>query len=225
MKNKIFFIGFLSVILCYGSAYADRLIFDNGLSMEGVISQETEDEIALDIGGGTVKFKRSKIERVIRSSNSENKSLIQNWKVGKAKRASEIPSFAKKRGTVKMEHGVSGMVVNTLLNKKVNAKLVLDTGASLVVLSRPIARRLGINMESKDIIQVGLADGTEVNAVRAVLDYVSVEGVQLENVETAVILSEGETLLNRDGLLGMSFLGNFNFRIDTDNGELILERK
>jgi len=68
------------------------------------------------------------------------------------------------------------------------------------------------------------ADGRIIDAKFIILDSVSVEGLEVKNVE-AVVLLEESTMNVGDGLLGMSFLNRFNFQIDTVNKKLILEKR
>ena len=116
-------------------------------------------------------------------------------------------------------------MVNALLNKKVEAKLLLDTGASTVLLTKRLAEKLGIktNGENKNKGKVRLADGREVDGMYMRLDSVNVQGVEAKDVGTVVLLEHTKTN-SHDGLLGMSFLSKFNFQIDTVNKKIILEK-
>ena len=116
----------------------------------------------------------------------------------------------------------SHVIVAALLNNYLKVSLLVDTGASLVLISKVIAHRLGISIEDKDsFIYVTLADGKKTEAYPVVLKTVKVGQVQVQNVKAAVLI-EGKSM-SADGLLGMSFLENFIVRIDGKNNKLILE--
>jgi clan AA aspartic protease (TIGR02281 family) len=102
----------------------------------------------------------------------------------------------------------------------------LDTGASLVVLRKNIAQKLGIDLRNvQSDLKMQLADGRQVNVKSLVLESIKVQNAEAKNVEAAVILDE-ETQGSEfyDGLLGMSFLRKFNFKIDQKEKKLILEK-
>ena len=69
-----------------------------------------------------------------------------------------------------------------------------------------------------------MADGKQINAKQIVLDSIKVENVEAQGVEAAIILDEISDAGLQDGLLGMSFLKKFNFKVDQRNKKLILEK-
>jgi clan AA aspartic protease (TIGR02281 family) len=112
------------------------------------------------------------------------------------------------------------------LNGKVDAKMVLDTGSSLVMITKNVALKLGINLSAatKPDLKAQVADGRQVNAKRIILGTMEVQGVVAKNVEAVVLLDDTGSLGFGDGLLGMSFLNRFNFKVDQKAKKLILER-
>jgi len=113
-----------------------------------------------------------------------------------------------------------GIVVTADINGKQTARLLVDTGASLTVISCAIATGLGIDTdELKQSITLVLADGSTTSAKFILLDSVSVGEVKAPNVSAAVI--EEAPSPGVDGLLGMSFLNNFSFSIDAEKQKLI----
>ena len=123
-----------------------------------------------------------------------------------------------------VEYTVDGrsIVVETMLNDLVKARLIVDTGATLVVLSPHIASQLGI-VQAKEgaLIAATLADGRQVKASPVILKSVTVGGVTVKNVEACVLESTEDT--QEDGLLGLSFLKHFVIKIDATNNSLIFE--
>jgi len=114
------------------------------------------------------------------------------------------------------------MVVNTLLNGTVSARLIVDTGASIILLDEQKVTELGIRFSGKEsFITVTVADGREVKARAFTLDTMKVGNAEAYDVEAAVL--EDGVGSSEDGLLGMSFLKNFALKIDNANQRLILE--
>lgn len=117
----------------------------------------------------------------------------------------------------------NGIVVGAVLNDKVKASLVVDTGASLVVISKRIADQLGVNEnETNRTIELVLADGRKVTAQPVVFSTVDVAGSKVKNVMGAILKDAMDP--DADGLLGMSFLSNFFVKIDANNNSLVLEK-
>ena len=124
--------------------------------------------------------------------------------------------------TVTSRHEGSNLIVNVTLNDKVTASLIVDTGASLTVLSRDVAKKLGIGPKATlGEIDAAVADGRVVKAQAVLLDSIAVGKARVERSMAAVLpTSESKA----DGLLGMSFLKHFVVQVDAKNDLLILER-
>jgi len=222
-------------------ANADIIYLKNGRSIEGIIKSEDESSIKLDIGIGTVGFKKNEIERITRSSEDESGQLRQKWeqkrleteermqkeRIEREERLQEEAEMRErqpKRIEVAEEKG--RIFVNAILNKTVNVRLLMDTGASVIVLTNNIGKQLGISFANrhKDIIKLQLADGRKIDAQYISLKSVSVQGVEATGVDAAVFLEDTDDLAFNDGVLGMSFLNRFNFKVDQGNKQLILEK-
>jgi len=109
------------------------------------------------------------------------------------------------------------------INGKKKARLILDTGATSVQISSEIAEKLKINVSKGKKVQCTLADGSVVWARSIMLDEIELDNVSVKDVSALVI--ENSIDQDSDGLLGMSFLNNFIFQIDTDKDLLILQHK
>lgn len=84
-------------------------------------------------------------------------------------------------------------------------RVMVDTGASVVALTRADARRLGLRLDAADFTgQVTTASG-KVRAAPVSLRAVAVGSARVENVE-ALVLEEGLP----HSLLGMSYLGRLS---------------
>jgi aspartyl protease family protein len=93
---------------------------------------------------------------------------------------------------------------NALINGKA-VRVMVDTGASAVVLTRDDARRLGLASRDSDFTGEVLTASGPAPAARVTLRRVSVGGAEARDVEALVV---------RDGLphslLGMSYLGRLS---------------
>jgi aspartyl protease family protein len=97
-------------------------------------------------------------------------------------------------------------------------EVMVDSGASVVVLSHDDAERAGLNIRAQDYTQrVSTANGAT-RVAPMLLDRVSIGNITVRNVEAAV--SEPGKL--GQSLLGMTFLGRLQ-RVDMRAGVLILQ--
>ena len=240
-KNIIYIsLTFLVILFSALTAGADTIFLKNGNSLEGFIKSEDAERVELDLGFGSITFYKNTVKRIYRSDNSESALIYKKWE----EKRKEIEEQRKEAETassgvlVKSERKISvssrqitlqreggQIIVDTLLGGRVWAKLYLDTGASLVVLTDKIARELRLNPEKiKEDIQLQAADGRMVKAKYVLLKSVSVQGVKIDNVEAAILPEEVKDPKLKDGLLGMSFLRNFNVQIDQEKNRLVLEK-
>jgi len=212
---------------------ADTVYLKNGRTIEGFVLEENPESILLDVGFGKVGLKRSEIESFSRSNENDSERLRDKWlrqKAASLEREKEAklkevsaPKPAPKYVTIVDEHGQ--IVVEALLNRKVKASLFLDTGASLMLIKESVAKQLGLDAAAlKEDMKLKLADGRESIAKHAVLSSVSVQGVEAQNVDVAILSADIKDPALKDGLLGMTYLKNFNFKIDQKNKKLILEK-
>jgi clan AA aspartic protease (TIGR02281 family) len=115
------------------------------------------------------------------------------------------------------------IIVDAVLENSVTARLMVDTGASIIVISADMARRLGIEYGSiQKQIEIIVADGRTVQAKPIILQSVKVGDAEVKNVQAAILEKEG--VGGADGLLGMSFLSHFIMKVDSATNKLILER-
>jgi aspartyl protease family protein len=108
---------------------------------------------------------------------------------------------------VKTKPGAGVVVVKVLINSRVTGEFIVDTGATLVVLSRAFAERAGISTRGAPSLLAQTANGVTSGALVA-LDRVDLQGVHAARVPATVV----DNLGGVDGLLGMSFLARFDLR-------------
>lgn len=82
-------------------AKADIVYLKNGRSVKGLIKKETEESLELDVGIGTVKFRREEIESIHRSNSNESAFTRQGWQrqeeLEKEKRLKRTENIKKKK--------------------------------------------------------------------------------------------------------------------------------
>lgn len=229
--DKVLF--FLSVIFfssCHIPVSADTLYLKNGRSIEGIINSEEEGFVTLDVCGGSIKFKSNEIDRIERSGLQEQGEIQQKWEKQKLDAQNRMlarqQEEERKPKEIEFSQDSQSITVPVTLNKKVEVSLVLDTGASIIMLRRNVADKLGINLNNvTPDVQATLADGRKVNAKHVLLKNVRVQNVEAENIDASILLDDAGTGPGfGDGLLGMSFLKNFNFKVDHKEKKLILEK-
>ncbi|MCE1226057.1 MAG: retroviral-like aspartic protease family protein [Geobacteraceae bacterium] len=101
-------------------------------------------------------------------------------------------------------------------NETVQARMLLDTGASVTTISPQLANRLGIRPEHTSRSVGRVADGSFITAYNTVVDYMQVGPKTKHSVEVAVLPMNGPTM-GFDGLLGMNFLGDFRYHVNLGN--------
>ncbi len=115
--------------------------------------------------------------------------------------------------------GNGNHAVDVTINGSTKLRLMLDTGASMVVLHPSVAPQLGIrNIDKQPKIIVSTAGGKELNAI-GVLNSVKVGQAVVPNVEATF----NSHMDPNGGLLGMTFLNDFRFEIDRQQNLLILK--
>jgi len=254
VAKVIFLITLVSGSLIIG-ANADMVYLKNGRSLEGSVVSEDGRGIDLEVGFGRITIEKNQILKIDKSTPEESEVLYQKWeqrkleanereaqiRLRKEKEQIEAVPSQEKYQVVKEEarkeskpHYIDidpkdrHIVVDAFLNKKIHASLMLDTGASIVMLSKAIGQRLGVdlNIDPNDkagIVTMTVADGRKIQAKYVRLESIKVESAEVENVAAAVLLEDTEDTRLFDGLLGMSFLSKFNFKVDRENNRLILE--
>jgi clan AA aspartic protease (TIGR02281 family) len=229
MFLKSFLFAILVLFFLVSPLMADTVYLKNGRTIEGFILEENPESIQVDVGFGKVGLKRSEIESFSRSDDKDSGRLRDKWlrqKSASQERAKEEKlkeESGPKHATIADERGQ--MVVEVVLNKKVKANLILDTGASLVVIKESVAKQLGLDASAlKEDMKLKLADGRESTAKHVVIPSVSVQGVEAQNVDVAILAADVQDPALKDGLLGMTYLKNFSFKIDHRNKKLTLEK-
>jgi clan AA aspartic protease (TIGR02281 family) len=134
-----------------------------------------------------------------------------------------VVNMATGKHAVKLTRRGNSFVTDVLLNRKVKTELIVDTGATDTVISASLAKKLGISLNKGQNVLCQVANGSTVSGKQINIKEVRVGGAKVYNVQ-AVVLDSGE-IGNSPGLLGMYFLNNFVFKVDTEKELLVLQRR
>jgi clan AA aspartic protease (TIGR02281 family) len=139
-------------------------------------------------------------------------------------RAAETEKAPPPRKTsVPIEKHGEVVVIEATLNNKRSAKFVVDTGASYTLISNALARDLAIDVgQGAKTLPFQTANGL-INAPVTHLESISVGGIEIKNLPTAVHDAVPDSQVS--GLLGLNFLSHFRMDIDTQKRVLHLEKK
>lgn len=128
--------------------------------------------------------------------------------------------------SIPFERTPSGLiVVSVVLNDHIGTKLILDTGADTVVLTPVLAARLdqdtaGTGEEITLHTNCGPVSGHVFRIKK--IDLGSVSKREVRSIIAPIAAS---TLGGYDGLLGLSFLGDFKITVDYKKGRIIIGRE
>jgi sRNA-binding carbon storage regulator CsrA len=97
------------------------------------------------------------------------------------------------------------------------ATMILDTGSATTCISEEFAARLGIDLTATRKTTTKLADGSVIDIHVSNVDEVSV-GFRKKSPLEVSILHRAVNSDRHDGLLGIDFLGDFQYQLDLQNG-------
>ncbi len=113
------------------------------------------------------------------------------------------------------------MYVNVVVGKK-TARMVVDSGATLISLTSETANELGVDIpQDAPELKLVTADGREIPAKAVLLPRVRVGQFEAKDVRAAVLHPSAN---GAEPLLGMSYLGNFKFEINKNDKTLKMLR-
>ncbi|MFV1951800.1 MAG: TIGR02281 family clan AA aspartic protease, partial [Nitrospinota bacterium] len=113
----------------------------------------------------------------------------------------------------------SNFLAQALLNRSIKADLMVDTGASITLISRAVADKLGLKHDlNLPKLPFSTAGGIVWQPL-VMLKSIKVGDAEVKNVEVSV----SSKFKGLDGLLGMNFLDEFNISLNSTSGKLILK--
>ena len=124
----------------------------------------------------------------------------------------EVPGRIASGGEIQIPLTPDGnnFLVDVVLNGRVTASLVLDTGAALVDISTEVAQELGF-------IPSSIAAKKTFSTANGTVDHpiITLDTVKIGNAQSMLVEgSINDSFQGFDGLLGMAFLGDYRFEID-----------
>ena len=156
----------------------------------------------------------------------QSKGAQQELKVYQPSAPSQAPDpdrvLIAEPGRVKMTPTKPGgtVVVDVLLNRRVTAPMLLDTGADFTVLTKQVARDIRLSALDHLPTQEFKTAGGAVRFPIATLQSLRVGTAEARDVEVAIDI-DGHMPM---GLLGMTFLRHFKVTVDHQRGQVTLER-
>ncbi|HOU77890.1 MAG TPA: retroviral-like aspartic protease family protein [Syntrophales bacterium] len=125
---------------------------------------------------------------------------------------------------IPFERSATGIIlVEAVFNGHARAKMVLDTGASVVLISEAFAARMRLGADAgggrRALLKTagGDVEGRSVTIARLEV------GDAVREAVPAAISPKNQVFEGFDGLLGLSFLGNFRVTIDYRNSLIVLK--
>ena len=130
------------------------------------------------------------------------------------------PEANASEATIQLVRQGNSLLIPVTFGSSVKALMVLDTGASVTMVSRNIAAKLKLQpsgwrtvSSAIGVIQVGTIPVPEV----------SVQNLRVKNL--TVTVQDLPVASGAEGLLGLDFLGNFKVQLDSASGTVHLQRK
>ena len=132
----------------------------------------------------------------------------------------EEPEAAGRGAEIPFERTSSGLIlVEAVLNGGVKAKMVFDTGADIVVITEHLSKKLRQDLSQGGQTLILHTNCGEVRGISFVVNKIELGNAVKENVRS-VITPDDLALSGFDGLLGLSFLGDFKITVDYQKGKI-----
>lgn len=135
----------------------------------------------------------------------------------------------KETGTIKFELVRYRPFVNVMVNGKGPLRFVVDTGASLSVLSEEAANKLGLKAVARGGSARAVGGNGSFPIVYGLLDSMTLGDVRIESVPIYIrtVHHTPDTPLNAraDGYIGLSMLANYLITLDYQKREMILDHR
>jgi clan AA aspartic protease (TIGR02281 family) len=155
-----------------------------------------------------------------------SKHDLQELKVYKSRETSAQPESGEAPrvdgGRAKLAPTKPGgvVVVEAVLNRRLTVPLLLDTGADMTILTKPVAKELWIPAIDRLPKMPFHTPGGVVNFPITTLQSLRVGTAEVRDVNVAID-TDGHLSV---GLLGMSFLRHFKVTVDQQRGQVQFER-
>jgi len=206
---------------------------DNALPIGTVTTGESVTPIAETQGAGGIKWylvkSRSGVVGWIKHGESEQAKKADHFfrslppePSGIVIRIPTTSAAAAARNAVIIPVTLNGgsIIVPVTFNGTVTANLLLDTGASMTMISRRLASNLALPAIASGLIS-GI--GGTINAQIARLDSIKIGEAEVGGMPVSI--HDLSRFPRFEGLLGMDFLGRFHVSVDSGKQVLVLTPK
>lgn len=130
--------------------------------------------------------------------------------------SAELPAETPKRFEVPyeaFEGRARRIIISVTLNGSITAPMLLDTGASVMLISPYLADRLGLfDKRHGKLVTAAKGIGGPVPAILTIIDKVSVNGASAKCIPATIAPLPSSHF---EGLMGMDFMANYRIGIDT----------
>lgn len=112
----------------------------------------------------------------------------------------------------------NALMVSAKLNDRATGTFVVDTGATYTSISQELADSMGPGLRYVGTVRITTANG-QIDVPKVIIDRIRINNLEARNVEATVInLHKGGSF---SGLLGLSFLRNFQLTINPKSNQLV----
>jgi clan AA aspartic protease (TIGR02281 family) len=137
---------------------------------------------------------------------------------------SQISELKGQQGKViiRFAPGTRQIPLSAALNQGVLQNFIVDTGASMTTIPYSTVADLGLTITVRNPRRTVYTAGGVTYAPEVILDSITVEGFEINNVRALVLDLPNQP---NTGLLGMNYLRRFRMDLNTDEGILLLAPK
>jgi clan AA aspartic protease (TIGR02281 family) len=197
-------ISFVAFVLCV-------LLVDLDLSISADLYRWTDQK-------GVVHF----ADQPPRASTLGDKDIKVSIAPGRLQPSEEMDR-QKREHMIPFKRIYGGMLVDVIINDRLPARMILDTGATTVKLNVSLLKRLNQSLPAHPRKGKALTAAGVVDVHELFIEKIDVGGAVKRNVQASFIDEIYDYPLY-DGLLGLSFLSDFKMTVDYDNNVILLRR-
>ena len=177
----------------------------------GNVPEEYRNQIESD----TFETEKPSARKPSREDRPQERSSAEGPQVGKEPARYEVPY-------IPYEGSAKRVIVSVVFNGRVTAPMAIDTGATNTIIWPSLAERLGLldRDQGRLIVEAGGLGG-KAPAIRSIIDTIDVGGAKSDFIPTTVTTTPISKSF--DGLLGLDFVSNYSFTIDSRRKVVVFE--